>query len=233
MIKRVIACVLLSLIFVGAGCGKKLPQMSYEQEEAIVDYAAAALMQHVENNNSRLVDLSLYDTPETETEETEPVGMDPVADTPVIDASIGENQLTVDEVLAIENMELQYNSYEVLDTYPNEKSSEMYFSMDATKGKKFLVIHFTLQNLSDEEKVIDFISLMPNFVITVNGENKANALSTMLLDDLSTYAGKLEAKELKNMVLIVEIEQEYVSDIQSLQLSAATENGNCKITLVQ
>ena len=70
MRKRKFFCsmALTGLIFL-SGCAS-FPEMTEEQEEAIVEYAAGLLIQNMKDYDSRLVDLSLYADPEVLPEET-------------------------------------------------------------------------------------------------------------------------------------------------------------------
>lgn len=231
MKRRSIYSVFFLLFMVLTGCGSKLPEMTYEQQEAIVDYAASTVMKYMRDNNSRLVDLSLYDNKEITTEETETVGMDPVIDTETIDISEDGNQLSILEVLHLSDMQLQFTDYKVLDTYPSKESDNPYFTLDASKGKKLLVLSFTLQNLLQDNKDVDLISVAPSFYVTINDTIKKNVLSTMLLDDLGTYRGELPASGEVNLVLIVELEEENTTAIDQMKLTVSTDVGKTTIPL--
>lgn len=231
MKRRAICIAAILLLVTFSGCGSKLPQMTYEQEQTIVEYAASAVLQHMEDYNSRLVDLSLYENLETEPDETESVGMDPVADTDAIDVSSEDKQLSIGEVLSLSDLDLQYGSFEVLDTYPNDETENPYFTLDASNGKKLLVLHFTLQNMSEEDKEVDILSVAPQFIVTINDNIRKNALSTMLLEDISTYAGLLTASENQNLVMIVEIEEETAASIENMNLTVSTNMGSTTIPL--
>lgn len=231
MKRKSIYSTFILLLTILTGCGSKLPEMTYEQQEAIVDYAASTVMKYMRDNNSRLVDLSLYDNVETTIEETETVGMDPVIDTETIDISEDGNQLSILEVLHLSDIELQFTDYKVLDTYPSEESDNPYFTLDASKGKKLLVLSFTLQNLLQDNKDVDLISVAPSFYVTINDSIKKNVLSTMLLDDLGTYRGELPALGEVNLVLIVELEEENTTAIDQMKLTVSTDVGKTTIPL--
>ncbi|HKM34103.1 MAG TPA: hypothetical protein VJY54_05110 [Lachnospiraceae bacterium] len=231
MKRKTICSAAILLLVVFSGCGSKLPQMTYEQEKAIVEYAASTVMQRMEDYNSRLVDLSLYDSLETEPEETEPVGMDLIADTQTIDVSSEESQLSIEEVLSLSDIDFQYGSYEVSDTYPNEETKNPYFTLDASNRKKLLILHFTLQNLAEEDKEVNIFSMTPQFIVTINDDKRKSALSTILLDDISTYVGELSASAQKNLFLIVEIEEETAASIENIKLTVSTDIGYTTIPL--
>lgn len=231
MKKGIICSAATLLLVVFSGCGTKLPQMTYEQEEKIVEYAASTVIQHMEDYNSRLVDLSLYDNLETEPEKEETAGMDPITDTETHDISSEVKELSIQEVLSLSDIDLQYESYEVLDSYPAEDTEDPYFTLDAKKGNKLLVLHFTLQNLAQENKEVNILSTSPLFIVTINGDKRIGALSTILLDDISTYVGELSPSAQENLVMMVEIEEGTASSIENMILTVSTDVGSTTILL--
>lgn len=217
------------------GCGASLPEMTEEQEKAIVDYAVNIVMRHTKDYDSRLVDLSMYEEHEPEQEpdaEEEPGGMDPVADTPVVDSSAGEGVGSIAQVLLPENIDIGFTGYRLADTYPDGDSDNPYFTLeDASAGNKYLVLEFTMSNHTGTDQEIDIFSMAPRFIVLINGTERRPALTTMLLDDLGTYVGSLGADEEIKLVLIAEIEETLAGEITELRLSAATSAGSIVMPL--
>lgn len=237
MKKRKIVCsaVVFCLLFL-AGCGKSLPQMTQEQENAIVEYAADIVMRYTKDYDSRLVDLSLYEEKEEDIieepdKEAESGGMDDVADTEIIDAVNGENSGTLDDLLLPEGVTITYNGSRVVDTYPDNGDETPYFALDASTGNKLLVLEFVLHNTQSEEVQIDIFSLAPQSVIAINDTEHRNILSTMLLDDLSTYIGKLGANEEISLVMLAEVDENYEASAETLRLMVKTDDGSVAMTL--
>lgn len=231
MKRRLISYVAVLMLIVLSGCGSGLPQMTYEQEEMIVEYAASAVVQHMDDYRSRLVDLSLYDTIETIPEETEPAGMDPVTDTKTVDVSNQVKQMTVGEVLSLSDVDMYFENYELSDSYPGEDAGDLYFTLDAQNGKKLLVLHFILQNLSQEAKEVNILSTEPRFLVTINDEKRINTLSTILLDDITTFVGQLPASAQEEMVMIVELDDQTAASINNMKLTISSRMGQCTIPL--
>lgn len=224
-------CFLILTVF--TGCGTGFPDMTQAEEEAVVEYAAGVLMRHMKDYDSRLVDLSLYKEPaeEEKTEDTEQGGMDKTADTDTIDATTPSDTMTLDELLLPDDMELNYNSYEIVDTYPGGEDANPYFSLDASEGKKLLVMSFSLSNTSDTEKEVDFFSKAPRCTVIINGTIRQNALSTLLLEDFSTFIGTVKAGETVSLVLLAEVDESALAEISELSLSVKTEAGTASIPL--
>lgn len=241
MKKRGISCGVAALCMVLlTGCGAALPPMTEAQQDAIAEYAAALVMRHTRDYSSRLVDLSLYEEKEPEeTEEPESGGMDETADTPVID-NTGNNDnsgdamayQSIDSLLVPEGVLINYTGSALLDSYPDSSSDEApYFALDAATGKKLLVMTFSLQNTTGEEKNLDVNAIAPRCVVRINDTERTHVISTMLLDDLSTFEGSLAAGEEIPLVLLAEVD-DTLETIEKLELTVSTEAGSA-VTLLQ
>lgn len=224
--KVIVGICITSLLGI-TGCGATLPELTQAQEDAIVEYAATIVMRHTNDYDSRLVDLSLYETPGTEqdspeeTESKEQGGMDPVADTPIVNTPSGETAGNIAQVLLPEGMGLRFTGYRTVDTYPDGDSSNPYFALDASEGNKYLVLGFVMRNDTGTEQKIDIFSRAARFTVLINGTERRPALTTMLLDDLGTYVGSVGAGEEVELVLIAEIDNTLAGEISELRLSAS------------
>lgn len=233
--QKYICCVLLLGMALCAGCGAKFPEMSKEQEDQIVEYAANAIMRHINDYDSRLVDLSLYSTPprETETEnkeEGETGKMDAVADTDTVDVSEEVSPKTLEEVLLPAGVTAVYTGYQITNSYPEEEGEEPYFALDASEGKQFLVIEFAVCNTTGEAVEMDIFSGAPRCMVTLNGTERVRTMSTILLNDLSTYIGTLSGGEEIPLVLVAEIDSGIVG-IEKLELHVTTNIGEASVVL--
>lgn len=224
------------------GCGNRIPEMSEEQEQAVGEYAAMLLLKYDANHRSRLVDLStvpeedaiISEIPE-EALNQESDQMKPVADTPVIDQT-GENGTgnagSIEELLGLpEGVVLSYRGMEVCNSYPEDGQADTYFALEASKGKRLLVLDFALSNQSPSEQSVDVLHQEAVFYVTVNGNYKRGALVTLLMDDLSTYMGSIEAGGEKQLVLLVEIENDMADAVSSISLNVKNESKEYTIQL--
>lgn len=236
MVKRKIVCGAACCLVFFSGCGASLPQMTQEQENAIVEYAADVVMRYTKDYDSRLVDLSLYEEKTEETmvepeKETEQGGMEETADTETIDSGGEEALDTLDSLLMPKGVTMAFSGSRVVDSYPDNGGASPYFALDASKGNRLLVLEFTLHNTNGEETELDILSLAPKCTIAVNDTERRNILSTMLLDDLSTYVGTLGADEEISLVLLAEIEEAYADSVENLRLTAKTDAGSVTAVL--
>lgn len=211
------------LVLALTGCGSDYPELTAEQEQAIGEYAAMTLLKYDAENRSRLVDASVVEayelkvqqkkeqaaaqaTPEPAPEAT----MKPTADTPVIDvegeAVVQVPEISLEESLdAPEGVSVSYRGYKLCNTYPEDGSAEGFFALDAEAGQKLLVLEFLLTNETAAEKTVDFFSAQSVYRIKVGDAEPKNAMTTLLWDDLSTYAGKLPASGTEEVVLVFEV----------------------------
>ncbi|MBD5499315.1 MAG: hypothetical protein HDR11_16465 [Lachnospiraceae bacterium] len=238
MKKREISCGIAALsLILFTGCGATLPPMTDAQQDAIAEYAAALVMRHTRDYSSRLVDLSLYEEKEPETiEEPESGGMDATADTPVIDNSDSNNidetvYQSIDALLVPDGVVITYMGSQILDSYPENEDDDLFFTLDASTGKKLLVLRFSLQNTTGEEKNLDIFSVAPRCTLKINDTERTHVISTMLLDDLSTYVGSLAAGEEISLVLLAEIDNT-LDTIEKLELTVRTAEESA-VTLLQ
>lgn len=117
-----------------------------------------------------------------------------------------------------EEVEISSQGYEVAQNY--EDNGNASFSMAADEGKELLLLYFTLINHSGTTQQIDLLSRRDNYRIVVNEKNTAGALTTLLMNDLSTYRGSLGDGTEVGLVLVFETDSEKLQDIASLTLIA-------------
>ena len=234
--KKMILGICIGSLFVITGCGASLPEMTREQEDAIVEYAADIVMRHTKDYDSRLVDLSQYEDPVDEPDDVEQGnqgGMDPVTDTPIVDSSAGgsvgnetDSEVgSIAQVLLPEGLDIRFTGYRLADSYPDGDSENPYFAAFATEGNIYLVLGFVLSNNTGAEQEIDINSTQARFTVLINGTERRPVYNTMVLNDLGTYAGTLGAGEEVELVLLPEIEDALAGEISELSLSV-TANGN-------
>lgn len=219
-----------------AGCSNAIPEMTKEQQELVVEYAAGAVLRHDKNYESKLVELTLEETqakegeavPTPEPERTEPKA----ADVSVIDnTETAEMVYSIESFLQLDAVSITYEGYEIDDFYPNENESEdLYFIMNATEGNKLLVLKFRAENISTTDTELDILQSNIRFKIDVNGVEK-NALTTLLLNDLAYYQGTLAAGESTELVLVCEISDQLTEEISSLSLVMKSADDTATIPL--
>lgn len=220
------------------GCGSEQVNLTSEQETQVGEYAAMALLRHDANNRSRLVSAEEVEAIDREllqkeqekqeqeqnqdTEETAE-GMGPVEDTPVIEKeqeSTGNTVASLGEFFGLaEGVTIVYRGEEICDSYPGDENESAYFSLDATAGKRLMVLRFDITNQSQSEQAVDVLSQNAIIKITVNENYTRYALTTMLMDDLSTYKGTIPAGDTVSLVLLTELDNETAESVSTVSLS--------------
>lgn len=238
--------VLLGMTLVFAGCGQQFPQMTEAEEDAVGEYAARLLLKYDANHRSRLVDLTEVEAWEEEQKQKEaqkkkedtkePSGMDPVDDTPIVDMSgntaadnVPTNTINnLEEFWDLpEGIQIVYSGYDINDSMEND-----FFSVDASEGKKLLLLHFRINNQSASEQEVDILSQNTNIKVTVNGNYTRNTLTTMMTEDLSTYRDGIPAGGSVDTLLMVEVEQGMADGITSISLNLKIDSKTYTIQLV-
>lgn len=206
-----------------SGCGTAYPDLTVEEHDQIVEYASGLVLKYDRNNTHKLV---LPEASEAETaapEETkEP---EAVADTAA--SAAPEQPETVDltvpkslnEIVAIGGIDLQYAGYEVVEEYPSIVTpGEIYFIVNATENNKLLVLKFDVTNNSGADYFLDLAERSIRYKIGWNGGAPRNALLTMLLNDMSTYEGELLAGEVVQLVVVCDLPDESASTVEPIEL---------------
>ncbi len=232
--------IVMSMMLVLAGCGNALPDMSVEEMDAIGEYAAITLMKYDANHRSRLVDLSKYEEPEKrpdpvpqepsqEEELTGPETEDykPAEPEPVVPAE-PEFDSVADFMGLPEGVELNYVDYKVRDSYPE---GDDLFYLEASSDRKLIVVNFTLNNQSGTAQSLDFLNSGNQYRLQIGTAYRKNALTTILLDDMSTYKATLQSGATENLVLLFEVDSQYENPEQEMKLNLKNESNSYTILL--
>lgn len=228
--KKIISYLLISICCVGlTGCGS-FPEMTASEQKLIAEYAAGILLQHSEKADNRLTEVdetAVLEEVEPEETKEEPPVEEPKEemdnnDIPVIDNTRNdmpqENvvSLPLNQIIELDNVSIQSNGYEICDTY--SEGGGGYFTLDASEECKLVVLKYTLANQTQETVEINMINTAAKYKVALDGSGYKYALSTMLLDDMSTYVGTIQAGESVDVVLISEWKEAEVSNITNLTL---------------
>ncbi|MDD3204362.1 MAG: hypothetical protein PHS74_01295 [Lachnospiraceae bacterium] len=229
--RRKIAIITVSAIICLTGCQTAtIPDMTEEETSLVAQYAANIVLANNKNYDTGIATqeeiekadakLARQRQREAEAKEAEKKNEE-TSDTSTAgkSESVVTENADIAQFLGLSNVTITYQSYEICDSYPHDTSDDTFFAMDATAGNKLLVAKFTMQNHSTEDQDIDILYQYPLFRISVNGNDNNNALTTLLLDDLSTFKDTLTADESREVVLVTEIkEEESQEEVQSLDL---------------
>lgn len=228
--KRIICGVLLCAMALGmTACGNEIPELTEEESQRIGEYAAVTLLKYDANSRSRLVDPEIV-IAKLEKDAAKEAGRQENAQTEEQPAgtTASETETPVAQEKAVTSLEdffglaegvtLTYRDYQIADSYPEDGSADEYFALDASAGKKLLVLNFELTNGTDLEENVDLLSTATRYIITVNDSTRGNALTTMLPNDMSTYVETMSPGEMQGLVLLLEVNEELTNTIQNISL---------------
>ena len=230
MKKKTIAIFCMAAMMMGlSGCGNAIPDMTEEQGAIVAEYAAGLLLKYDKNYTTRLVDEEEMETDtEPETEAEEPAGQEiEKAEEPSVSTNqIAEKQDGISGLEAVVNIgtflelgtvQVDYQGYEIVDSYGEGNDTDIAFAMNASPGAKLVVTKFLLTNTGTEDAACNILTKDVRFRIKYGSETK-NALITMLSDDFSTLSTTLPAGESTTAVLIIEVSAEEVENLADLSL---------------
>ncbi len=252
LLKRTVA--LLAITMGLSACGSDYPQLSEEETRLVGEYAAMLLLKYDANQRSRLVDISAVDeadrlaaekaleeqaaSDKQQEQDDQTSGMKPTDDTTVIDKTQDDKRDDIGSVAELaqllelqEGITFSYEGSYVTDSYSESEEMDGYFALQAPEGKALLVLEFEMKNESSNAQSADVLSKRIAFRVKVNDNYTRTALVTMLMNDLSTYAGTIAAGESQNLVLIVEVDETMASNIESIQLSLKNDSNSYTILL--
>ena len=210
-----------------SGCGNRIPDMTEEEQSLVVSYAAEVVERHDSNHPAKLESEAVVEQKKEEKaqkeaekerlrQEEEAKAEEEKNNHSTSQMSEQEVALTLDDAIGIDGFAFSYDTY---------------FEMDATDGEKLLVLKFLAQNLTAEEKELPMITSGIRFKITTDGKTQ-NALTTMLLNDLSNFDGTIQGNGTQELVLVCEVPASDVStDIGSIALIVKNGDKNTTISL--
>jgi len=216
---------LLTVILMTSGCGVDLPEIETQAEGMIAEYAVELLLYKDSKLKGRLVDTGEIEA-ERETivssevsedestekdvsiEEVEAKGQETSEIEEASDEELEIEEVDIANMLGIEGLQIQYITKERYNEYPELSIEETpVFSLGATPGNELLIFTFEFTNITSETIEIDMIELKARFRIKINGGQNKSVLTTMLINDMSTFRGEIEAGMTQEVVLVVEIKE--------------------------
>ena len=135
--------------------------------------------------------------------------------------------MSLKQALKLSGVNAVYRGHELVSAYQASQS----YMVRANSGYDLLVLHVNLKNGTDRTAECDILSSMPSFRLTVNGEVSVTADTTILLNDLGTYQGRIRAGEKARTVLIFQLKKGAVRSIDSMDLEVTIGGTNSLVQL--
>lgn len=221
-------CIAACSLLLG-GCGDALHELTVEEENLIVHYAAYAVAKH---NIQQKDGMSGVLIPEAEPENTESV--DTPEDTEVTDDTqtpdgqggtgdipqVDNTTVTMADVIGhSSDLTVVYNGSYVSNNYIEGSA----YSVDASAGNTYYIMKFILLNTTEAEVEVENVTKGLKFKL-VYGDKTVSSESTFLMTDLSTYYGTIPAGQSVETVLLFEVPEDSVEQITEPKLQILIDN---------
>lgn len=225
------------------GCTSDSVELSDEDSKKVANYSSDILSQYNTNSNSRLVDenevkkeyqkqLDL-DIKKQNFEAEQAAATAAAASDGSGSASEDETavpQVSLAEAIGIGDFDIEYQGYDIKESYPDSVSGDIYMGMSAAEGDRLLILRFRIANPGDTDAQCDILDLKPTFRVKINGE-KTTVQQTILDDDMMTFDDTIAAGGEADVVMISEVASDRLDDIQSLGLIVRSAEGRPEYTL--
>lgn len=225
------------------------------EEELVAEYAAGVLMRYVGDKRGGFGNLKPTPIPivappvESDYSSTDITGDngspiddnstdDSMFDADTADAStagMGGAPMAPSDIagaIGVEGFEISYTGYEVAEVYPDAGGDVLSFSMQATEGRKLLVVHLDVKNNASEDRECDVLGCNVKFRVIINNSSRVNEQMTILLNDLKSYREMIGAGQSVDTVLVFEVDSELADQISSLSLAVVGAGGESSFTLM-
>lgn len=239
----------LAVSITACGCGDQIYEMTEEEEAAVVHYAAHAVSKFNKKQSEGIEDVAvlkaLRELKEQEAEERRKQQEEeqkqeeekkPAADSGQAEPSSGEqgaqpevNYVSLKQALKLgSGMNAIYRKYELTSAYQASQS----YMVRANSGNELLVLHVNLKNSGSKTAECNILSKMPLFRLTINDELSVSADTTILLNDLGTYQGRIRAGEKARTLLIFQVQKGAVKSVDSMDLEVTINGTSSLVQLV-
>jgi hypothetical protein len=216
--------ILMVATLVLTGCVQQV-ELTDQESEIIANYAAYVTLQHDKNYNKILVETSSELTEQADAAMTEEGQMDaPITDsTNTLPEEMAEGEEAEAEnkdiasTLNLEGFQITYEGFEYAKQYSDPAQEDGYIA-NSLDNSEFIIMKFKVENLTDEAKNCDVLSLSPRLKVSINGEEPVKTYGSLLNNDLSTLFNEIGAHETMDVVILVEVSEEYDNNVSTLSV---------------
>lgn len=226
-------CIAACSLFLG-GCGDALFELTAEEEELIIHYAAYVTAKHNIQQKDGMSGVYVPDEIEEDSEAADSTeslengqGSGDGTDGSGEGQQAGESKISLAEAIG--------HGSDLVITFSGGSFSDNYIegsvdSGDAPAGYTYYIMKFVIINITQEDVVLNNISLRPGFKMTA-GDLAVSAEETFLMSDFSTYMGTISAGKSVEAVLLFKVPESAVDKITepALQIIINNESKNVKL----
>lgn len=242
------------MVFSAAGCAKAI-KLTSEEQALIAEYSSYILMKHSKQNSSLLLSKEKLekevafreeqdkraadrkaaveaassassDNPSSSAEQESGSGSQP-SSAGSSAASPGEivpaaANVSMTDAIGVSGLDFTYKGYDVTDYIQGSA-----FSVNASPGKRLVVMNFTVSNTTDHEIVCDLKSSKTRFKGYFNGKMLSPLGTAFLPNDIASFDKntKIKAKGKEDCVLVFDIPKDLADSLTEVKLSV-TKDGD-------
>jgi hypothetical protein len=206
---RLLLALLLSALAL-SGCGTPLYELTAEEEDLIVQYAAYYLAKNNIYQKDGLVNVSEALLEEEQETEIETVWEEPEENasgsessiTPASGTTLGDTVTLAQAIGSPLGISVTCVSCYQTDSY----MAGTHYLITPSSGDSFVVMKFAIENLADEAVDLDIAGYVSGFRMSYDGITWVDNYSGImpLMDDLTAYQGTIGAGETQQLVLLFE-----------------------------
>lgn len=230
---RLLAILSAAVILTG-GCGTPLYEMTDDEENLVVQYAAYALAkyniyQKDGMTNAELTEETQEEQQSTQEEEqqTDPEGTKNSAAAEDLQENALEEISLEESVGQDADVSISYGGYEICENYQEGD----YFSLNPDSGNVFVIMNFTVKNTGDKAVTLETAALDNVYYASIDGGGTIKETISFGVQSLSSYDGEIEAGKSKKAVLIFQIPKEQAADVTSVELMVQMDNTTFSVKL--
>lgn len=230
---KTMAAITAATVLLG-GCGDAPYELTESEEDIIVNYSAHVVTKFNTDQKQGLtyVNMDALEEPE-QTQENETLeeietaadaGVDMSSDLDQVES--GTQTASLDEIFGSESISVAYTGASLTPNY----IEDAYYSVDAERGKTYLILEFDITNNGTEEAQMDNLALAPVFRVNTADGISATAELTVLLEDFSTYQGTILPGETKGTVLLFQV-PDTITEVPEFTLNVSVGGTSYQIAL--
>ncbi|MBA4687259.1 MAG: hypothetical protein H2184_08900 [Candidatus Galacturonibacter soehngenii] len=234
-------CIILMAVIVLSGCVQQT-NLTQQESEAIAAYAANITLKYDKNYKKKLVntDAELVKSEEDAVQEkandfdndmmtNEAINQEATTQE-TQDEQVKVQEESISQLLQLDGFQITYEGF-LYSQHLEDISAGNSYTANSLDNNEFLIMNFRVENTTDETKICDVLSMSPSLKVSINGNEPINSFASLLSNDLSTLYEEMEAHASKNVVLLIEIPQDYGKDITSVSLTVTVAGKTSTIEL--
>ncbi len=218
------------------GCDK-VYELTDAEKAVIVNYSAHAVSKFNRKQSEGIKNVAVLEQQLEEQEEKEEKPAEAETQPSSAAGSASESQteasrpqkeyVSLNQALKLGGVDAVYQNYERADRHQESDS----YIVSANEGNELLILYINLKNSGTKAANCDILSKMPSFRLTINDKLSVSADTTILLNDLGTYQGRIQAGGTQRTVLIFQVKKGTVKKIKSMELDVGIDGTNSLVRL--